>query len=125
MAIDLPTKEAQSNSLAEFKHSIGVIVGLVNDYFSWEREKQQEQDSDRIRNGVAVLKKQYGLLDAAAKEEVKKILIEEERKIKAVPREGKSAGLNRYLDGLEMFAGGYSFWCATCPRYARPQGDAN
>ncbi|KAJ8096391.1 hypothetical protein PM082_011553 [Marasmius tenuissimus] len=125
MAIDLPTNEAQSDSLAEFKQSIGVVVGLVNDYFSWEREKQQEKDSDRIRNGVAVLKKQYDLSDADAKEEVKKILVGEEAKIHAVPRLGRSGAMNRYFDGLEMFAGGYSFWCATCPRYHKPQGDSN
>ncbi|KAL0575438.1 hypothetical protein V5O48_006529 [Marasmius crinis-equi] len=123
MDIDLASEEGGSELLAEHKYSIGVIVGLVNDYFSWEREKRQQQDSDRIRNGVAVLMKQHSLSDADAKANIKTMIVGEEAKIRAIPRSEMTEGMKRYLDGLEMFAGGYSFWCATCPRYSKPQGD--
>ncbi|KAG7094367.1 hypothetical protein E1B28_007968 [Marasmius oreades] len=132
MDIDLSPEEADSTLLRKFKYSIGVIAGLANDYFSWEREKRQLTDSatDRIRNGVAVLMKEHNhLSDQDAKAAVKDLIVREEEKIRAV-LDGNSSSqvalsypMSRYLEGLEMFAGGYSFWCATCPRYHKPQGD--
>ncbi|KAK1224286.1 hypothetical protein PQX77_012825 [Marasmius sp. AFHP31] len=126
MNIDLPPEEATSDVLAKVKLSTGAIAVLANDYFSWEREKRQQQDSDRIRNGVAVLMKES---EEEAKEAVKRIIIEEEKKVRELMRDvevgvGFSDGLRRYLGGLQLFAGGYNFWCATCPRYSRPQGDS-
>ncbi|KAF9257598.1 terpenoid synthase [Marasmius fiardii PR-910] len=126
MAVDVFPKEGDLDALKSFKHSIGVIVGLVNDYFSWEREKRQQQDSDRIRNGVAVLMKQHKLSDRDAKDAVKKLIDAEEQKVHTVLDDSClefSVDKRQYLDGLKMFAAGYSFWCATCPRYSRPQGD--
>ncbi|ESK84500.1 hypothetical protein Moror_6161 [Moniliophthora roreri MCA 2997] len=32
-----------------------------------------------------------------------------------------SEGMRRYLEQLQLFASGYSFWCATAPRYTRVQ----
>ncbi|KAG7094396.1 hypothetical protein E1B28_007996 [Marasmius oreades] len=128
MDVDLSPEEADSELLHDFKYSIGVIVGLINDYYSWEREKRQQQDSDRIRNGVAVLMKQHNLSDQDAKAAVKKMIIEEELKIHTMlenPQLEISTALKRFLDGLRMFAGGYSFWCATCPRYQKPEGDSD
>ncbi|KAF9257597.1 hypothetical protein L218DRAFT_839206, partial [Marasmius fiardii PR-910] len=57
MNIDLTSDEASSTLLRDFKHSIGIIVGLVNDYFSWDMEKCQLEESDRVRNAVAVVMK--------------------------------------------------------------------
>lgn len=37
--------------VSRYEHSIGVIVGLSNDYFSWEMERNQ----DRICNSVLVV----------------------------------------------------------------------
>ncbi|KAJ4000360.1 hypothetical protein F5050DRAFT_1531471, partial [Lentinula boryana] len=47
---------AQEDPLVRtYEHIIGVIVGLTNDFFSWEMERQQA--TDRIRNAVSVLMK--------------------------------------------------------------------
>ncbi|KAF9257579.1 terpenoid synthase [Marasmius fiardii PR-910] len=126
MDVNLKEEEADSDLLHDFKYSVGVIAGLVNDYFSWEREKRQQQESDRIRNGVAVLMKHRNLSDQEAKAAVKEMIVEEELKIRMMTEECQlemSDAMRRYLKGLEMFAGGYSFWCATCPRYNEPEGD--
>ncbi|KAL0575440.1 hypothetical protein V5O48_006531 [Marasmius crinis-equi] len=130
MDIDLSFAELESDLLAKIKYSSGIIAVLANDYFSWEREKRQQYDSDRIRNAVAVLMKQDDVSEEEAKEGVKKIIIEEEGRIRnllAVAQEtGKvSEALRRYLDGLQSFASGYQFWCATCLRYSQPEGDSN
>ncbi|EEB94016.1 hypothetical protein MPER_07251, partial [Moniliophthora perniciosa FA553] len=56
MALDLSPEDLDLDVLPTYKYSIGIIVGLVNDYFSWNMEKLQlEQDGDRVRNAVAVL----------------------------------------------------------------------
>ncbi|KAL0060354.1 hypothetical protein AAF712_012859 [Marasmius tenuissimus] len=129
MNVDLLPEEANSDLLAKVKASTGAIAVLANDYFSWEREKRQQQDSDRIRNGVAVFMKELDVPEGDAKEAVKQIIIEEEEKVRELMKDvevgaGFSDGLRRYLSGLQLFAGGYNFWCATCPRYSRPQGDS-
>ncbi|KAK7038727.1 hypothetical protein VNI00_010612 [Paramarasmius palmivorus] len=124
MAIDLTPEDLDSDILPTYKYSIGVVVGLVNDYFSWNMEKVQLEEGDRVRNAVAVLLKQYAITERQAQARVKKIIIGEEAKALSF-LDGKgsalSKGMRSYLEQLQMFAGGYSYWCATCPRYSRPQ----
>ncbi|KAL0575439.1 hypothetical protein V5O48_006530 [Marasmius crinis-equi] len=127
MGTSLTAEETASDLLREFKYSIGVIVGLVNDYFSWEMEKCQLEESDRVRNAVAVVMKERSISDKKAKTEVRKIIMREEQRVQDILGEvhgqggqAESEALKRYLEELRMFAGGYSYWCATCPRYARP-----
>ncbi|ESK90132.1 fusicoccadiene synthase [Moniliophthora roreri MCA 2997] len=126
-AIDLTAEETESDVLQAFKYSIGVIVGLANDYYSWNKEKLEYklEGADRIRNAVAVLLKQYRVSEKQAQAEVKKMVISEESRVHtllSVHESAMSAGLKRYVDTMQVFAGGYVYWCSTCPRYARPQG---
>ncbi|KAJ3807943.1 isoprenoid synthase domain-containing protein [Lentinula lateritia] len=119
----------QDDPLARsYEHIIGVIVGLTNDYFSWEMERQEP--TDRIRNAVLVLMKEHSVNEMQAKLMLKEVIIEEERKarelmseIMGLPEEHEP--LKRYVAEMELFAAGYSFWCATCPRYHRPQKEEN
>ncbi|KAK1224288.1 hypothetical protein PQX77_012827 [Marasmius sp. AFHP31] len=126
---DLPKEDSSSDLFAGFKYSIGVIVGLVNDYFSWEMEKHQVEESDRVRNAVFVVMKERGISERKAKAEVKRVIIREEYKVQAIlmgsegGHQSRSRATERYLEQLRMFAGGYSYWCATCPRYSRPQDE--
>ncbi|ESK84496.1 geranylgeranyl pyrophosphate synthase [Moniliophthora roreri MCA 2997] len=125
MALDLSPEDLDLDLLPTYKYSIGVIVGLVNDYFSWNMEKLQlEQDGDRIRNAVAVLLRQYAISERQAQAEVKKIIVGEEAKVRSLFDRhvtAMSEGMRRYLEQLQLFASGYSFWCATAPRYIRAQ----
>ncbi|KAK7038726.1 hypothetical protein VNI00_010611 [Paramarasmius palmivorus] len=83
IAVDLSDGEANSDALDAFKYSIGVIVGLVNDYYSWNKEKLEFklEGADRIRNAVAVLLKQYRWSERQAQAEVKKLIVGEESKM--------------------------------------------
>ncbi|KAJ4474920.1 isoprenoid synthase domain-containing protein [Lentinula aciculospora] len=123
-AMDIPPV-VQENILAKsYEHIIGVIVGLTNDYFSWEMERQQP--TDRIRNAVPVLMKEHSISEVQAKSILKEVIVHEERKARELRSEIMNQGeeseqLKRYVTEMEIFAAGYGFWCATCPRYHRPQ----
>ncbi|KAF5386341.1 hypothetical protein D9757_006683 [Collybiopsis confluens] len=112
--------EGKEEVLAQkYEHSIGVIVGLSNDYFSWEMERKQP--TDRIRNAVAVLRTEYSLPDNQAKSMLKGVIVDEEEKAKKLRAEidagkGYSDDLKKYLSALELFAAGYGYWCSTSPR---------
>jgi hypothetical protein len=126
-ATRLPLKFCQEEELlaSKYEHMIGVIVGLTNDYFSWEMEKNEP--TDRIRNAVLVLTKEHSISDQQAKIMLKDIIIREENKALELKHELASnmnldlEQLKLYVTALELFAAGYSYWCATCPRYHRIQ----
>ncbi|KAJ3735118.1 isoprenoid synthase domain-containing protein [Lentinula guzmanii] len=127
-AMNIPLA-VQNDPLARaYEHIIGVIVGLSNDYFSWEMERQQT--TDRVRNAVPVLMKEHSVSEVQAKLMLKEVIVEEERKARKLKSDitsqsVKDEDLARYVSGMELFAAGYSFWCATCPRYHRPQKEEN
>ncbi|KAJ3743730.1 isoprenoid synthase domain-containing protein [Lentinula detonsa] len=122
----IPPAVQEDPLVRTYEHIIGVIVGLTNDFFSWEMERQQA--TDRIRNAIPVLMKEHSVSELRAKLMLKEVIIEEERKAKELKDrimsqpEGREQ-LKRYVTGMEFFASGYSFWCATCPRYHRPQSE--
>jgi len=106
----------------KYEDIIGAIVGLTNDYFSWEMERQQP--TDRLRNAVPVLMKEYGVKEQQAKLMLKNAILDEEKRAIEMKEEIlgiDSEELKRYVTTLESFAAGYSFWCSTCPRYSHPQ----
>ena len=128
MDIDVSAEELDSDLLSKVKYSTGVIGSLSNDYFSWEREKLQHgTDLTRIRNAVGVLMKQDNISEEEAKAGVASIITQEENNVRALVEDcGEiSPAVKRYFEGLQTFAGGYGFWCATCPLYSRPQGDSS
>ncbi|KAF9068428.1 isoprenoid synthase domain-containing protein, partial [Rhodocollybia butyracea] len=123
-AMKIPLKLAEKEELLarKYEHVIGVIVGLTNDYFSWQMERGQPTD----RNAVPVLMKEYNLPDEQARTLLKGIIVNEEEKVRKLnsemdTRKGVSEDLENYTSALGLFAAGYSFWCSTCPRYSRPQ----
>jgi hypothetical protein len=124
MKIPLELAEKEELLARKYEHVIGVIVSLTNDYFSWQMER--EQSSDRIRNAVPVLMKEYNLPEEQARTLLKGIIINEEEQVRKLSvgmdtRKDISEDLKNYIRALGLFAAGYSFWCATCPRYSRPQ----
>ncbi|KAE9405435.1 terpenoid synthase [Gymnopus androsaceus JB14] len=125
-AMKIPMRLSPEEELLvrKYEHSIGVIVGLTNDYFSWEMERIQA--TDRLRNAVAVLIKEHSIPESQAKVMLKDYIMMEEKKVLELMHEFESnkedfEQTTRYLSALELFAAGYSFWCSTCPRYHRIQ----
>ncbi|KAK7463130.1 hypothetical protein VKT23_007714 [Stygiomarasmius scandens] len=121
MNIDLNDAEAKLNFLNEFEYITGAVGGLCNDYYSWNREKKQYEDSDRIMNAIPVLMRQYSLSEVQAKSSLQNIIIKEANHLgelrNMMEEAGASESLKRYLSGLEHIAAGYMYWCSTCPRY--------
>ncbi|KAE9394019.1 terpenoid synthase [Gymnopus androsaceus JB14] len=124
MKIPLRFSPEEELLVSRYEHSIGVIVGLTNDYFSWEMERNQP--TDRLRNAVAVLMKEHSIPEPEAKVILKKYITDEEKRAIELKHEMNCNAddfelATRYLAALELFAAGYSFWCSTCPRYHRIQ----
>lgn len=97
------------------------LLGLTNDYFSWNVEK--DQPTDRMRNGVIVLMKQYNMPAEFARTLLLGVIIEEESKA-AKLREKRleqpvSEEILRYIEAIELYVGGSYYWHASAPRYQR------
>lgn len=115
--------DEETASVQEFEWTLGGVLALTNDYFSWRKEKLQS--TDRIRNAVPVLMHQYSLSQEVARVLLKGLIVEEEEKAKKLrmklEEREMSADLKRYVEALELYAGGNFYWSATCPRYNKPQ----
>ncbi|THC89994.1 hypothetical protein EYZ11_010553 [Aspergillus tanneri] len=115
--------DAEYESIQEFDFSMGVILGLTNDYFSWDVEKDQE--TDRVRNAVRVLMKEHGISETVAKILLKGIIVDEEEKACRLKHQALSSlrspspTLLQYIAAIELYVGGSCYWHATAPRYKR------
>ncbi|KAF8966743.1 isoprenoid synthase domain-containing protein [Flammula alnicola] len=123
-AMDIHLTEEEILATHEFERTLGGVLALTNDYFSWRKEKLQS--TDRIRNAVPLLMRQYSLPEDQARLLLKGIIIEEEEKAKKLrmkleSRPDLSSDLKRYIEALELYSGGNCYWSATCPRYNKPQ----
>jgi len=121
--MDIHLTDEESEAVAELEWTLGGVLALTNDYFSWKKEKLQS--TDRVRNAVPILMRQYGLPQDAARILLKGMIVDEEEKAKRL-RMGLEAGemsaeLERYVEALELYSGGNCYWSATCPRYNKPQ----
>lgn len=63
-------------SVEQFDIAMGNALNLINDYFSWNIEKDQE--TDRVRNGVVVLMKEHNITVDAAKMLLLGVIVEQE-----------------------------------------------
>lgn len=121
--MDIHLTDEELETVHKFEWTLGGVLALTNDYFSWRKEKLQT--TDRIRNAVPLLMQQYGLPQEAARTLLKGIIIDEEEKAKRLRmklEEGEvSPELKRYIEALELYSGGNCYWSATCPRYNKPQ----
>ncbi|KAF5879411.1 putative sesquiterpene cyclase protein [Botrytis fragariae] len=111
--------DADYESIKQYDFTMGNILGLTNDYFSWNVEKNQT--TDRIRNGVSVLIKQHNISPDAAKSLLLGLIVEEESKAARLKEErlkrAISHELSMYFEAIELYVGGSCFWHATAPRY--------
>lgn len=124
--MDIHLTDEEVELVREFEWTLGGILALTNDYFSWNKEKLQF--TDRVRNAVRVLMRQYSLSQEPARMLLKGAIVEEEEKAKRLRlnlMEGDlSADMKRYMEALELYAGGNCYWSATCPRYNKPQEES-
>ncbi|KAI2853848.1 hypothetical protein CBS147343_8656 [Aspergillus niger] len=102
--MDLTLTDAEYAQIASFDFSMGIILGLTNDYYSWAVEK--DQVTDRMRNAVRVLMNEYNVPDTIAKSLLRGLIVDEEEKAARLKREilddGPSAAVMQYIDAIEL-----------------------
>jgi len=124
-SMNIHLTDQEYESIREFEWTLGEVLALTNDYYSWQKEKLQS--TDRIRNGVHVLMREYNLPQEQARSLLRGMIIDLEEKAKTLKMERLKNGppmsndLKRYMEALEIYAGGNCYWSATCPRYNKPQ----
>jgi hypothetical protein len=106
-------------SIEQYDIVMGNVLGLTNDYFSWNVEKDQE--TDRMRNGVMVLMKENSITADAAKMMLLGVIVEQEStaaKIKEeILKKPASKEILQYFEAIELYVGGSCYWHSTAPRY--------
>ena len=97
---------------------------LVNDLYSWNREKLGPED--RRRNSMDMIMKLYNVDEATAIKVLRSLIIEQEMKIKEYMYndqwcEAQSDQMIRYLEKLMYMSSGNAIWSTTTPRYHDPK----
>ncbi|KAJ6780124.1 hypothetical protein PWT90_03837 [Aphanocladium album] len=119
MGMTLTTAEYES--IRDYDIAMGNVLGLTNDYFSWNVEK--DQPTDRIRNGVRVLSREHNVPPDAAKKMLLGSIIEEEERAATIKKrrimQPVSESVAMYFDAIELYVGGSCYWHATAPRYQK------
>ncbi|KAJ5789033.1 uncharacterized protein N7518_006044 [Penicillium psychrosexuale] len=117
--MDMTLSEEDYASIEQFDIAMGNVLGLTNDYFSWNIEKDQE--TDRVRNGVVVLMKEYHTTADAAKMMLLGVIVEQESLAAKLKEERlkkpASKEILQYFEAIELYVGGSCYWHSTAPRY--------
>jgi hypothetical protein len=104
----------------EFCLSGGRAMGLTNDLYSWNVERNDP--ADRQWNAVPVIIKQYDLNEEDAVVYLKGLIVQHEQKTRELGVEvlrqcGGSNKMAKYVDAMGLMLGGNGFWSSNCPRY--------
>lgn len=106
-------------SIEQYDFVMGNVLGLTNDYFCWNVEK--DQDTDRMRNGVMVLMKELKTSAEAAKMMLLGIIVEQEVQAATLKEERLKQSVSneilQYFEAIELYVGGSCYWHSTAPRY--------
>lgn len=117
--MDMTLSEEEYASIEQFDIAMGNVLGLTNDYFSWNIEKDQE--TDRMRNGVVVLMKEHHTTADAAKMMLLGVIVEQESLAAKLKEERlkkpASKEILQYFEAIELYVGGSCYWHSTAPRY--------
>ncbi|KAI9935128.1 hypothetical protein MW887_000749 [Aspergillus wentii] len=102
--MDMTLTDAEYEQIREFDFSMGIILGLTNDYYSWAVEKDQE--TDRMRNAVRVLMKEHNIPDTVARSLLRGIIVDEEEKAFRLKQKAlsssPSSAVVQYIDAIEL-----------------------
>jgi hypothetical protein len=111
-------REEEYESTKEWDTVMGAVLGLTNDYFSWNVEKDRQ--ASRVHNGVFILMKQHSISAEAAKTLLLGIIVERESRTAKLREERlkqpASKEVLRYIEALELYVGESCYWHATAPR---------
>ncbi|KAJ5961363.1 uncharacterized protein N7479_008513 [Penicillium vulpinum] len=117
--MNMTLTEEEYASVEQFDIAMGNVVGLTNDYFSWNVEKDSQ--TDRLRNGVMVLMKEHQTTADAAKAMLLGVIVEQESLAAKLKEERlkkpASKKILQYFEAIELYVGGSCYWHSTAPRY--------
>ncbi|KAK6525359.1 hypothetical protein TWF694_005498 [Orbilia ellipsospora] len=118
-SLDINLTDAELELTREFYRSSAHIMALTNDFYSWESERNSEEDG-RKWNAVPIAMRQYCLSEEAARLFIKNMIIEREERARLIGVGLKLVGsetVGMYVEAVKMMLGGNSFWSSVCPRY--------
>jgi hypothetical protein len=112
--------ETEQQITHELCLSAGRAMGLTNDLYSWNVERNDP--ADRQWNAVPVIMKQYNLNEEMAVIFLKGMIVQHEQKTRELGLEVKkccsgSKKMATYVDAMGIMLGGNLFWSSNCPRY--------
>ncbi|PWY80449.1 terpenoid synthase [Aspergillus sclerotioniger CBS 115572] len=106
-------------SIEQYDIAMGNVLGLTNDYFSWNVER--DHPTDRMKNGVMVLMKEHNVTADAARMMLFGIIVDEESRAAKLKEERLkrpvSQEIVQYFEAIELYVGGSCYWHSTAPRY--------
>ncbi|KAF2688339.1 terpenoid synthase [Lentithecium fluviatile CBS 122367] len=119
-ALDICLTPAEQEVCHKFCLSAGRAMGLTNDLYSWNVERNDP--ANRQWNAVPVIKKQYDLTEEDAVVYLKGLIVQHEQKTRQLGLEVRrqcagSRKMAKYVDAMGMMLGGNCFWSSNCPRY--------
>ena len=117
--MDMALSDNDYASIEQYDIAMGNVLGLTNDYFIWEIEK--DQDTDRMRNGAKVLMEEHGTTADAARMMLLGLIVEQESRAAKLKAERlkspTSEAILQYFEAIELYVGGSCYWHSTAPRY--------
>ncbi|KAF2636154.1 terpenoid synthase [Massarina eburnea CBS 473.64] len=118
--------EKEQEMCHEFCLYAGRAMGLTNDLYSWNVERNDP--ADRQWNAVPVIKKQYDLTEENAVVYLKGLIVQHEQKTRQLGAEVRkqcagSRKMAKYVDAMGMMLGGNCLWSSNCPRYNDEAGN--
>ena len=122
MAITIPEEEMDLSS--QLLRPCWIALGLQNDFFSWEKERETatQMGATNVVNAVYVLMEEHAINVSEAKEMCRDIIKENVAEYLRVLKENRnnmelSLDLRRYLEAFQYALSGNAIWSVTCPRY--------
>ena len=122
MAITIPEEEMELSR--QLLRSSWIALGLQNDFFSWEKERETatQVGATNVINAIHVLMGEHAISVSEAKEMCRGIIKENVAEYLRVLKDNRnnmelSLDLRRYLEAFQYALSGNAIWSVTCPRY--------
>src|ERR1700733_8371840 len=103
--MDIHLTKEELEFIQPFVDEVGSWLGLMNDFFPWNKERKQK--TDRVMNSIHLLMKTHNLNEEAATDMLRGLLVKKEVQVLEMYKEheaktGLSKGMRMYLEGLVL-----------------------
>ncbi|KAK3389368.1 putative geranylgeranyl diphosphate synthase [Podospora didyma] len=122
MALTIPDDEMES--LSELCHPAWLSCGLINDLYSWpkERDAAAKKGVGHVNNSVWVLMKEHKIDETEAiarlRGRIRVCFVQHQQKMKeSNDRTDISADVKRFMEAMQYSMAANVVWSRSCPRY--------